>query len=460
MTRTTKTLLAVGGIIVLGYPGIAWLTGIAIESRIQQSEQRALDETPYLTLVKREYHRGVYRSTEIATYALHDPLPASLGAAAAAALPSGATITVVSRIEHGPLPGMRAVALATVDSTVSAPPAVQKALSSVLGSRPLLEIHTTVGLFGGTTAHVASPAFSLTLSDGSRLDWGGLAGAVTTTPDQSHWAGRFTASRLAVVSSIGGVELTGIRYSGSGDGAFNDLYLGHGTFTLASMHGSGPGAGYSLRQVSITSDSKADGSFIDTRIDAAVTAARFATVRLSNLVYSESFDHLYGPSFASMMQALRNAGRQAAGDPARLQAGMQDALRRYGVEILVRDPVLVIHKVSFSMPEGSFLFSARLSSPGLTRAQLQWPAAIAALKEHGEVAADLRVGNGLVQKLLRAASSDPKLAAQLASFERQGYLTAGSGAVTTHLTYQAGRLSLNGHPFPPAPPTPAAPPAR
>jgi hypothetical protein len=101
VNRTTKILLAVGGIVVLSYPGIAWVTGIAIEGRIQQSEQQALDKAPYIVLVKREYHRGVYDSTEIATYSLRNSaLPAAVRSATGSAASASVTITVASNIQH------------------------------------------------------------------------------------------------------------------------------------------------------------------------------------------------------------------------------------------------------------------------------------------------------------------------------------------------------------------------
>jgi hypothetical protein len=45
-----------------------------------------------------------------------------------------------------------------------------------------------------------------------------------------------------------------------------------------------------------------------------------------------------------------------------------------------------------------------------------------------------------------------EIAARLTSLEQQGFVTAAASAVTTHLEYSAGRLTLNGHPFPPAAP--------
>lgn len=169
MKRATKTLLAVGGILVLSYPGIAWVTGVAIESRIQHDEQRAVAQVPYLTLVSREYHRGVYESTETATYGFRIPALQAMGAAAGTPLRAGATITVASNIRHGPFPGLRVPALAIVDSTLVVPPAARKVLSGILGSKPILEVRTSVGFFGGASASLTSPAFSLRLPDGCTI---------------------------------------------------------------------------------------------------------------------------------------------------------------------------------------------------------------------------------------------------------------------------------------------------
>ncbi|HJS88901.1 MAG TPA: YdgA family protein [Steroidobacteraceae bacterium] len=452
MNRATRTLLAAGGVIVLSYPGIAWVTGIAIEARLQGNEQQLLDQVPYLRLVSREYHRGVYRSTEIATYGLRNPALQTLKIAGGAALLPGATITVKSTIEHGPLPGLRAPALAVIDSTVIAPPALQQELASVLGSTPVLQAHTTIGIFGGASTELTGPPFNLRLADGSTLAWGGLTSTLKTNRNAARWSGQLIAPRLALQGAQGGIELSGLEYSGSQEKAFDELYLGTGTFTIELIKGSSHAGEYSLQRVSISSTSKVDGEFFDMRVDAATDAATLPSLQLKNLAYSESLEHVHGPSFASMMQAIRVAERQVGAKPGQLQTDLQQAVRQYGGEVLLHDPVLDIRQLSFSMPEGSFLLSAKISAPGLARADLNWPAAIAALQKHAEVTADVRVDNGLLQKLLAMGGSNPRITAQLTSFEQQGYLSAAAGAVATHLEYSAGRLTLNGHPFPPAPP--------
>ncbi|HEY6516415.1 MAG TPA: YdgA family protein [Steroidobacteraceae bacterium] len=449
MNKTTRVLLLIGVIIVLSYPGIAWVTGMAVESHLQHNEQQVLARAPYVTVVKREYHRGVYRSTATTTFSVRIP------AGAAAALLSAFTLTVSSNIQHGPLLGLHGVGLAQIDSTIVAPPALQKELSAVIGARPLAQLHSTVGLLGGTTGELTSPAFSLPLPNGAKLVWGGITVNGSASRNQAAWSGKLSAPRLFVQGPRGGrFELTGMEYSGSHQKAFGDLYLGSGTFTIERLDGSGPrpGSDFSLQRIAVTTRSKADGDFFDMRVDIAMDAAKIAALQLTNLMYSQAFEHVHGPSFASMVRAVRAAQLQSGGNQAQLQAGIRNAFRQYGVALLAHDPVIDIRQLSFTMPEGSLLLSAKISAPGLAAADLQMPAAIMALRTRGRVTADLRVDNGLVQKLLAMGGSNPKVAAQLTSFEQQGYLTAGPASVTTHVEFSSGRMTLNGHPFPPAPP--------
>ncbi|MGB6488972.1 MAG: YdgA family protein [Steroidobacteraceae bacterium] len=454
MGKTTKVLLAIGVIIVLSYPGVAWVTGMAIESRLQHNEQRALDKLPYITVLKREYDRGVYRSTVVTTYGLRGAALQAIRIGGGG-LPSSATITVVNNIQHGPLPGLHALALAVIDSTIVLPPALQQQLSGVIGSKPIVQLHTSLGLFGGTTVDLTSPAFSLNLADGSNIVWGGLTGTLTATRNRAHSSARLSAPHLLVRGAKGGFELTGAEYSGSEEKALDGLYAGTGTFTVERLDGSGqrPGDDFSLQRIALTSTSKVDGEFFNYRIDVAIDAAKIAAVQLTNLMYSESFEHIHGPSLLAFANALRAAQRQAGGNQAQLQAAMLAAFRQHGVELVLHDPVINIRQVSFTMPDGSFLLSARISAPGLGAADLQqWPAGIMALRSHAQVTADLRVDNGLLQKFLAMSGSNPRIAAQLTSFEQQGYLTAGATAVTTHLELSGGMIALNGHPFPPAAP--------
>ena len=320
MNKTTKVLLLIGVIIVLSYPGIAWVTGMAVESHLQHNEQQVLARAPYVTVVKREYHRGVYRSTATTTFSVRIP------AGAAAALLSAFTLTVSSNIQHGPLLGLHGVGLAQIDSTIVAPPALQKELSAVIGARPLAQLHSTVGLLGGTTGELTSPAFSLPLPNGAKLVWGGITVNGSASRNQASLVGQVERAAVVRPGSRGGrFELTGMEYSGSHQKAFGDLYLGTGTFTIERLDGSGPrpGSDFSLQRIAVTTRSKADGDFFDMRVDIAMDAAKIAALQLTNLMYSQGFEHVQGPSFASMVQAVRAAQLQSGGNQAQLQAGIR-----------------------------------------------------------------------------------------------------------------------------------------
>jgi uncharacterized protein YdgA (DUF945 family) len=450
VNRTTKILLAVAGIVVLSYPGVAWVTGIAIEARIQHNEQQALDKTPYLVQVKREYHRGVYRSTEVVTYGLHNPALRSPGLYA---LFPGGTFTVVSNIQHGPLPGLHTVALSLTDSRVITPPALQKELAGTLGSSSILEFHTKIGLLGGVTGALTSPAFSVRLPDGSALTWGGLTASGTATRNQGHWSGQLNLRGLTFHGPQGTFTLAGLAYTGSQTKSLGELYTGTGTLTIERVDGSTARGQFAVDRISLVGTSKETGEFFDMRIDTTADAARTATVSLKNLTYSVSFEHLHAPSLTTLTDHVRAAQRQAAASPVQRQAAIQDALRQYGGALALHDPVIDIRQLGFSMPEGSLVFSARLGAPGLAPVDLQSVAAvIMALKSHAQITADLRVDNGLMQRFLAVGGSNPRIAAQISTFEQQGYLTAVSTAISTHLQYSGGRLTLNGHPFPPAAP--------
>jgi uncharacterized protein YdgA (DUF945 family) len=456
VNRTTKVLLAVAGVVVLSYPGLAWLTGLAIEGRIQHGEQQALDKAPYLTLVSRRYTRGVYRSTEVATYNLHNPAwqAAVKGATRSAIVPPAAiTVTFVSQIQHGPLPGLHRVALGLIDSQLIAPPALQKELAGALGSKPLLQLRTCVGFFGRATVTLTSPAFSVRLADGSTFAWGGLNASVKTTKDQA-WSAQLHLPGFGLRGSRGGFDVAGITYSGSHTKAFGDFYAGTGKFTIDRVDGTGgqSGAQFAVNGISITSKSQVAGEFVDMHVDTTADAATIAGLNLKSLSYLVSFEHIHGPSLVALAQAVRKMQRQAGTNPTQVQGAVQAAFRQYGGDLLLHDPIIDIRQIGFSMPEGSLVFSSKLGAPGLSPADLQWPAIIMTLRTHAKITADLRVDNGLLQKLLAMGGSNPKVAAQLNSLEQQGYLINASSALTTHIDYSAGRLTLNGHPFPPAAP--------
>ncbi len=172
---------------------------------------------------------------------------------------------------------------------------------------------------------------------------------------------------------------------------------------------------------------------------------------------------MHGPSLAALTDDLRAAQRDAyttTGTDATAAASAQtkkflEVFRKDGVDILLHDPVFELPHIGFVTPEGELRMSAKFTAPGLKREDFQGEgrATMAAIVQHLQASADLRVDTALLDKLLEGNPNSDKVAAQARALEGQGYITRDGNALTAHLVFEHGKLSVNGHPFPPGPPT-------
>jgi uncharacterized protein YdgA (DUF945 family) len=131
-------------------------------------------------------------------------------------------------------------------------------------------------------------------------------------------------------------------------------------------------------------------------------------------------------------------------------------LRRVGVELLKRDPELVIDRISFAMPEGDAKLSGSVRLVGFDEADLDGAGAPMALVQKLDARIDAAVSEALLEKLVAAGGGAAQWEQQLAAFEEQGYVTRADGRLSTRIEFRQGALTLNGKAFtPPSPPPPA-----
>jgi uncharacterized protein YdgA (DUF945 family) len=146
---------------------------------------------------------------------------------------------------------------------------------------------------------------------------------------------------------------------------------------------------------------------------------------------------------------VRDLQREAlTGNRDVLKTKLGDTFRERGLDVLLHDPVIEVPRIGFVMPEGEMHLSAKVSAPGLTREELQGPALKAAILQHLQAQADLRVDAALMDRLLSASAYRDTAQQQLVTLERQGYLKHEGSQYTAHVAYQSGKLSVNGQPFP------------
>src|SRR5215472_3773046 len=174
MSRKIIIGLIVAVVVVLAYPTAAWVIGIQVEKHNEAEQQKRLAETPYVVRTKRDYQRGIFSSVERLTYQFS--LPMARGATDGKAFGPW-SLTTHCVIHHGPLPGLRTVALATADCDLELPAEMSRGVTALRG-KPPLEAHVRTGWLGSSTTTFMSPAFTLQLENGVTVNWRGITGTL------------------------------------------------------------------------------------------------------------------------------------------------------------------------------------------------------------------------------------------------------------------------------------------
>ena len=463
MSTRTRIWLLVTAVIVLGYPLAAWLIGFSVERQIEAREQLVLQQvSPYASIVEGTYQRGVFRSTKVVTV--------SLGSAALKAVPgsdahSSFRVTVRNTIHHGPLPGLRTFALATVDTDVILPPEVQKRIDTLLGGKKLIDLHSTLGWLGGSRSEFSSPAFKGEIASNTTLSSSGMTGTTTATRNMASSTVSFTAKSLSAADNKLQLELDDLHLQAALTRAFEDLNVGDFSLTLGrcdshSKKEDGSDTPVALEKIAFTGKSSVTGEYMDTRGGLTAASLQIPKFSATHLGYEFAVSHLYGPALVGLINGMRDINRTLPSSASteslrteRMQK-LSEVFRKDGTEILVHDPVFEITRIGFVTPEGELKISAKFAAPGLKREDVAGagPAMTAALVQHLEAQADIRVDTDLLDKLTEGtAGNGDKLAAQVRAFEGQGYITHDGKALTTHLVFEHGKLTINGKSFPPGP---------
>jgi uncharacterized protein YdgA (DUF945 family) len=453
------------------YPGLAWYSGKTVEARLKTYQERMLAQAPYLTVASRTYERGIYRSSEEITYEFGRGMFAAIAAAAAASgkpssAPGSVTFTVRSRIVHGPLPGFGPPALARIDTEFVMSDAVKQALAKAFGERKPIEIVTLLDFQGGGETKVSSPAFdgfSIGVK-GETLSWKGLNATVKFGPDLAWAKLHGEAPGMEVKSPAGeSAKFEQISLDSNSQLAFEDLYIGDASATVKSVRVE-PGPEGAPGPQNMSMDGLAYSARIDRKEEFLDVGARFGIAsmdvqpaKLSDLHYDLTLKHLHGPTLAALMRTFRKTlaeGAAAAGGAG--DEAFAKELRRVGVELLKRDPELVIDRISFAMPEGDAKLSGNVRLVGFDEADLDGAGAPMALVQKLDARIDAAVSEALLEKLVAAGGGAAQWEQQLAAFEEQGYVTRADGRLSTRIEFRQGALTLNGKAFtPPSPPPPA-----
>jgi uncharacterized protein YdgA (DUF945 family) len=455
--RRIRISIIVVVVVALAYPAAAWLLGLSVAYQWQDQEQHALGAIPYIAIVKRDYRRGVYTSTEDVTYGLGGSILSSVRASGHGEWAAQAQFTVHSMIHHGPLPQMRAFAPATVDTEIVLPPEVRQKLAAALGKQGRLTIHTRMKWFGGSTTVVNSTAFQMQTPQGGEFAWRGMDAQLDLGRNYGTQSISLDAPGLAVKDPTANVSVGSLKLNSDMRLMFDALNVGTAHLALADIDIEQQAKDFklTLQTLAIDTKSQATGEYVNTDFTLSGGALQTRKFNATRLSYEVHLDHIHGPSAAQLTTAVRAAQAEAANSSPPVEAGPKilEAFKTSGMDILLHDPVLDVEHTGFTTPDGEFVLSIKAALPGITREDVSVNPQLlaAAVLKFLQATVDVRIDTALLDMLLDSSGKGDTITAQLQRLQRQGYLKLDGKALTTHLTYRSGQLKVNDLPFPPMP---------
>lgn len=496
MNKTAKIAL-VAVPLALAYPTAAWLIGMQVESAIARQYELIADN-PSLQIVSRDYRRSLFGATETLTIELFPGVTQQAAQQRQQALAAnpGLTlpplqplrVTLRSDIRHGPLPGLKTLAAAVVDSELVLDDALGQQTAALFGEQKPLQMHTVYRFDGGGVSTLSSPAFSTywSAAEGAGknlLAWDGLTMHVDFEPGLHRYSLRAEAPRLEFKASRGGqATLLGMRLEGTQERLFADdplLYGGTQKFSLArvAIGGEEGGEAVEMRRVHYEAEVPLKGDFIDLVGRFGSESLRIAGADYGPVRYDVSLRHVHARTMAKLyreaMKISADAEMQAVAQtsPGQLLAPLAGP----ALELLGHDPELSVDRLSFRTPHGDAALSARVrlnaakaqdfSNPLLLLAKLDAGIDLRVPEAFvGEIAIKAMPGmpvDAMQEEAAAAGAAAAEIAAadlaarrealqqRIAGLVAQGLLLREGGLLRAQLAMRDGRMTVNGQPFNP-----------
>jgi len=483
-----KKILITVAVLVLLYPGVAWLMGFAIERRVESVTEQGQLMVPQLHLIQktrqgvltsdedssyelgstlkftRHYHRGWFSSVDEATVEMSSAALVALSAlrpAVANTLGSGSEhtpfrFTLRTVIHHGPLCGPKCFALAGAETHVSFTGPLQASLTRLFGNEEPIRIRARLGFFGGGSATMSSPAFEhAQIGQDGRLSWGGFDGTMRYGARQDWYDITATAPSLRLDEPKGTLQIDGISLDARGKRLLRTLYEGDSRMEMKRLSVTGPDKAQQLavNDLLFVNQNHAQDSFMSMNYQFGAGAIVTQPLTLSSAHVDLTLKHLGLESLESLIVAIRAAGQQNASvAPAARAQSMMAALKQPIEALLLDQPELDVDRLSVASAQGQGLLTGVIRLVGASAADFDAPAL---LLRKLDVRLDLAIDETFLASLPGAGAN---ALTQLQPMIDQGYITRSNGALRTQILFRAGQTSFNGKPFNPAAMRPAVPP--
>jgi uncharacterized protein YdgA (DUF945 family) len=476
----------------------AW-SGGAVVAQLEQRADELKKLSPNVKIVKQTVERGLFRSTHQVTVQLgcvpaaaldalatssFDPHPAQPGAAPSGAPPKAGPpieLSIRSVVLHGPLPGLRGVGAASIDSELLVPEAYKTQLQKLIGKQPIVRVHSTIGfgrdlvsdftLAGVQYAHPQQGSFS------SKPLQGRLMGKL---PDKPTDASTMLLDIPSMEVSSRGPDGTNVLLKVGRTLSETKveprvdpkLWLSpvksSGVITSIDLSGSpGSSGGTALPTLRAHSDSIKFSSESTLVQGLWSTHSKFSAkgkvndVSLDKLELSSSLERVHAATYQHLLRTLFDTVLSCEQPGPESIDRLLPALQKDVGALLVYNPEYALDKLAIELLGKRAELSYSAGTRGVTAADATLPVPLL-LATKGFVRGQLRVHTGLIEEIAHkvvsydappgtATGVSPQTRSfvngMIDQFATLGYLAREGDDVVASASIESGQVLLNGKPM-------------
>lgn len=427
--------------------GFAAWSGAKVAGELQAKTGEFLAPFGGVKVIENRVDKGLFSSLHTVTIEVGCGPEADAAATAVPAADDGTEarkptrITWRHRIAHGPLPGGKAVGLATIDSEIVLPPEVAAQIAKVAGDKALLTIHTTLGFGGSYVTDITSPPLQFAEADKGEFNWqglratvrgslaGGMAAGGTYTMEAPGLDVKFQTPGQQGAMQVGRMTMEGEVLPHAG----NALWMApsRGTARVASMSFTLPQAGQAeptrvvFDDLTLSSDAKIDDAGLWSAVSKMSTKGRVGEFAIDKVDMQVSLNRIHAATYEALISKAMQSSFSCKkdGDVEAAVALAADMEKGFGT-LLTHNPEYALDRLAVELGGQTAELSYSFGTKGVTEADAALPLpALLGTKAYGN--ASFKVQNGWIEKVVK----------QMVALKAQGDAAAAEEATTGTLAF-------------------------
>ncbi|WP_035056296.1 YdgA family protein [Andreprevotia chitinilytica] len=440
MSTAIKAIVAIIALGGAGFAGATWYAGQKVDGKFDKLSDQ-LHHYQIVNVVKRDFQRGFWRSTETVTYRI-----GCEGAPATGAHPFPmAELTIRNTIHHNPL-------AMSIDSEIVYSKEAQEGVDKIFKGKQPLAVHTAIGLSGDIVTEVTSPAVSYTEAGQGTFDWKGFTGTVKYDQDLSRIQSKLNIAGFDVKhpEKNDTLHFGAVNFEGEQTKAPEGIYVGKQAMTWDGFGAKmitpqGRPLDFSVGKTALRSDTSIKDGLVALVANVDVDSVIVHDKKVGSLAMDYQADRIDAKAIKAYNDLTWEQGfLQCQLDPKQ----NQEQIKTMVVALLKQDPSLKMG-LKLKTPAGDGTYQLDVASKDVKQEDFGNPAALLP-KVNATVA--VQVPHELINYMITeftpesAAGSQAMVDAVLEQGTAKGFVENDGKLIKAKLVLKGGQMELNGKP--------------